>query len=66
MKFFRRRPDPLLERAGPPRIVHTLTVLAATGCYAPPQFVDVRFVMLDPDSLCLYTPIRWGRSEVYP
>lgn len=46
------------------RTVYVLTVLASTGCYYPPQFVGVRIVMLDPDSLCLYTPIRWRRIEV--
>lgn len=48
------------------RTVYYLTVLAATGGYYPPHLVCVRLVMLDPDSLCLYTPIRWGRIEVLP
>lgn len=46
------------------RTIHVLTVLAANGCYCRPEHASVRALMLDPDSLCLYTPVRWHRYEV--
>ncbi|SDH10283.1 hypothetical protein SAMN05216588_102418 [Pseudomonas flavescens] len=46
------------------RTVYRLTVLAANGCYVAPRYVNVRALMLDDDSQCLYTPIRWLAYEV--
>ncbi|OLU25486.1 hypothetical protein BVH03_17685 [Pseudomonas sp. PA15(2017)] len=46
------------------RTVYKLTVLAANGCYFAPRYVNVRALMLDGDSQCLYTPIRWLAYEV--
>jgi len=48
------------------RTVYSLTVLSANGCYCRPEHVSVRVVMLDADSLCMFTPIRWHRYEVLP
>ncbi len=46
------------------RVGYMLAVLAADGRYVAPHLVTVRAVMLDDDSLCLYTPIRWFRYQV--